>query len=192
MKKLLILFLSIAVFLPSCKDDDDVLNDSNVLQYDGDNQSAPVFNQGTSVAAAYFPASYVATRSGKKIKDIEFFIRDVPAKTIVRVEKNGANNVPDEVLYELDVTGNVQGSNWNRIEFSNSADYIEIPSEGVWLTVEVQHDNADERSVGCDNGPADTNGDWIYSDTDSQWKSYRERTNNAVDINWNIRANLTD
>jgi len=191
MKKLLLLFLSIAVLLPACKDDDGFTDNLAVLQYDGDNQSAPVFEQGTSVAAAFFPANYVATRAGTKIRDIEFFIRDIPAKTIVRVEKNGSNNQPEEVLYELDVTNSLQGSSWNRIEFTSS-DYIDIPTEGVWLTVEVRHDNSDERSVGCDSGPADTNGDWIYSDTDNQWRSYRDRTNNAVDINWNIRANLTN
>jgi len=192
MKKLLFLFLSIAVLLPACKDDDGVINNLDVLQYDGDNQSAPIFEEGTSVAAAFFPASYVASRSDKKIRDIEFFIGDIPAKTIVRVEQNGPNDVPEAVLYELDVTNDLQGNNWNRIEFTNSADYIDLPSEGVWLTVEVRHDNADERSVGCDNGNAVENGDWIYHDSDNQWRTLRDRTGNQVDINWNIRANLTD
>ena len=192
MKKLLLLFLSIAILLPACRDDD--VNDNlSVLQYDGDNVSSPVFEQGTSVAAAFFPASFVASRSGSQIQDFEFFLRDIPARTIVRIESNGPNDVPESILYELDVTTNVQGNSWNRIEFDNSANFIDVPSDGVWLTVEVRHDNDGERSIGCDAGnPVNPNGDWVYSDIDNQWRTLRDRTGNQVNINWNIRANLAN
>ena len=67
MKKLLFLFLSIAILLPACRDDDGVVFEDLIqgeLQYDGDNLSAPILNQGTSVAAAFFPASFVADYTG--------------------------------------------------------------------------------------------------------------------------------
>ena len=177
------------VLLPSCKDDDDFVD--NALQYDGDNQNAPVFEVGTSIAAAYFPTSYVSNYTGKKIEKIEFYIRDVPAETIIRVQKDGSN-APGEILYELDVTNDVNGNSWNQIVFTNSADFIELTGDAIWLTLEVKHNNPNEQSVGCDSGPANANGDWIFSDTDNEWKTYRNRTNNAVDINWNIRAVLID
>lgn len=191
MKKLLFLFLSLAVILPACKDDDDVTGQvGNVLQYDGDNLSAPVFEVGVSEPAVYFPSSFLTPFIGKKISGIEFFVAEIPAEMEIKVLKAGANNIPGDAIVQDDITGlNIQGTSWNEWPLT---DPIEITGEGLWLAIRVKHDNADERSIGCDTGPAVTNGDWIFSDTDNDWKTLRERTNNAVNINWNIRAKLID
>lgn len=189
MKKLLFLLLSLAVILPSCKDDDDVLND-NALNYDGDNFSAPVFEVGVSTPSVYFPSSFLEPYIGKKISGIEFFVADIPAEMEIQVLKAGNGNTPGDMIVQDDITGlNIQGTNWNEWPLT---DPVEITGEGLWIAIQVKHDNADERSIGCDAGPAVSNGDWIFSDTDNDWKTLRERTNNAVDINWNIRAKLID
>lgn len=190
MKKLLFLFLSLAIILPSCKDDDDVIND-NVLQYDGANQSAPIFEVGVSEPAVYFPSSYLQSFIGKKINELEFFVGDIPAEMVLRISQEDGDNQPGLTMFEEDITGlNIQSTSWNLWQLDNP---IEIRGDkGLWLSISVKHNNSDERSIGCDTGPAVNNGDWIFSDSDNEWKTLRNRTNNAVDINWNIRANLTD
>ena len=190
MKKLLFLLLSLAVILPSCKDDDNVINDT-VLQYDGANLSAPIFDQGVSEPAVYFPTSYLQNFIGKKISELEFFVGDIPAEMVLKISQEDGNNRPGLTLFEEDITGlNIQSASWNIWELASP---IEITGDkGIWISIRVKHNNPDERSIGCDAGPAVTNGDWIFSESDNDWKTLRNRTNNVVDINWNIRANLID
>ncbi|NBC09496.1 MAG: hypothetical protein GVY26_20080, partial [Bacteroidetes bacterium] len=47
-----------------------------------------------------------------------------------------------------------------------------------------------QQSIGCDAGPNQSNGDWLYDSNDSQWLPYTDRTPES--INWNIRGELTE
>jgi len=113
MKKLLFLFLSLAVILPACKDDDDVINE-NVLQYDGDNLSAPVFEEGVSEPAVYFPSNYLQSYIGKRINGIEFFVADIPAEMEIKILQAGSGNTPGLPLFSAVVpVADVTPTAWN-------------------------------------------------------------------------------
>ncbi len=186
MKKLLFLLLGTFLIFTACKKDETVpQNESGAeFQYDGANQSAPFLENGTHVAAARFPASLTGAHKGKNLDYIEFFLLNRPTRCEVVVYDAGSDNQAGKVLYSADITSGVAAPSWNRYILTAP---VEITGEDLWIGIKVFH-NDRIASVGCDPGPAVNNGDWIFSDSDNEWKTLRERTNRGVNINWNIRG----
>ena len=46
------------------------------------------------------------------------------------------------------------------------------------------------QAMGCDAGPSISGGDWMWQESDGEWQTFRERSTD--NINWNIRASMTD
>ena len=46
-------------------------------------------------------------------------------------------------------------------------------------------------NLGCDAGPTDGGGDWLFRDSDGEWDSFRQRAG-GESINWNIRGIITE
>jgi len=186
MKKYLFLFLCATLVFQSCQDDEVVIpTPSNVLNYDGPNFSAPSLPQGIYEAAVRFEAEEVADFQGKKLKEVEVYFVSVPASPQIKVYAQGTGGTPGNVLHTGSLApSDTSPNSWTRYTIPNP---IDIPAEGLWISVRVDHPN-DFGSVGCDEGRADANGDLFFVNADNVWMTLREYTNGEADINWNIRG----
>ena len=183
MKKLSFLFLSFVLVFTACKKDDIAVAE---FYYDGENQSAPYLDAGTHDMAARFTANSTRKYEGRILEEVEFYILTKPSKVEVRIFGQGTATEPGDMLYSKDVTAEVNASSWNHHKLDTP---VVIKGEDLWICIRAVHDDR-ITSLGCDVGPANDNGDWIKSDSDNQWKSLRERTNQSVNINWNVRGHL--
>ena len=186
MKKLLFLFLGLSLVFTACKKDDEEIIDAD-LHYDTANQSAPFLEAGVHEAAARFTANQTRALQGRNLIEVDYYLLEMPAKVEVRVFGMGTADEPGNLLYTKDVTSTSNGSSWNTHVLDTP---VEILGEDLWVCVKVLH-NSRINSVGCDVGPANNNGDWTFSDSDNDWKSLRDRTEQNVNINWNIRGKVS-
>jgi len=189
MKKLLLLTMTIAFLAIGCQDDDE----STVLRYDGDNSSAPLLDPDVYEAAVRFPTSLTNPYAGLKLTQVEFYILNEPGSCEIKIYGEGNSSSPGTALYESGLIS-VDNGEWNTHTLSSS---IDITGDDLWISVEFSHAGT-SRTVGCDQGPAATNGDWIFSSITGEWLTLRQFTiNNAgpdaeVSINWNIRGILEE
>ena len=178
------LLLFAALFMVACGDDDTNPTPDNVLRLDGDNNSGPLLAAGEHELAVHFTSAKMADYAGQKLTEVEFFVgQPLPANCRVRVYRGGVNT-PGTQAYEFDVTNGLQTLKWNKHKLSTPVD---LTGEDLWISVFVVHTN-EQQSIGCDAGPRKDGGDWLFSGSDSQWKTYQARTNESV--NWNIRGTV--
>lgn len=191
MKKVLLFALLASLSFMACNNDDDdnptPTTFEDELRYDGENLTGPVLSAGTYEAAARFPASFLEEYEGRSIEAINFFLGDIPAGCVVKVyEGTTTGNQPENEIYSFDVSAGVQAPSWNRLTLNNP---IPVGSEDLWLSIVLVH-NQEQQSIGCDAGPNQTNGDWLYDSNDGQWLPFVDRT--PDNINWNIRGELSE
>lgn len=198
MKNPLFFLLMLALFVGACKDDDDnqdepiFSNAQDIINHDGVNFSAPVLPPGQYEMSAFFPGSSLTQYQGKFLRDVAVYLTNVPAATQIVIYGTGQNGAPGDVLYEANVGGAMVPDSWNAHRLSSA---IEITGEDLWLTIYVDHrtdSNDSFGSVGCDAGPANTNGDKIFDFAGGSWTTFRDYSSGESDINWNIRGNITD
>jgi hypothetical protein len=175
-------FLFGALLFASCKDDDTALPaGATLLKYDGGNASGPILDAGNHEFAVRFPASTLTGLVGKKLTEVQVFVGNVPPKRcVVKLYSAGNASNPGSLFYEKDVSSFLKLLQWNKFSVSQ-----EITGDDLWVAVFVELDTR-QQSIGCDSGPRQTNGDWLYSESDQLWRTYEERTSESV--NWNIRA----
>ena len=194
MNKFLILILSVFVLASGCKDDDEVILE-DVLKYDGANNNAPFFDTGIFEAATRFTAADIAPHEGRVLEEIEFYMHEsLPDECHIKVYEGGSNNGPSTLIYEADVTANIATNFWVSHVLTES---ISLNNDEYWFAVRVNHSSL-IRSFGCDAGPADGNGQWLWSSDDNVWDTFSNRNDgnpnapaSAFDVNWNIRAHLS-
>lgn len=187
MKRLsFLLLLSCAIFSYSCNDDD-VSPTTSVLSYDGENFSGPLLAAGQHELGARFLASQVSFFEGQQLTHVEFFMGpNFPAKCEVKVYGDNNSTSPGNLLYSKDVTDDLEGTTWNRHELTTP---ITIEPGDLWIAIAVEH-SGEQQSVGCDAGPADPNGDWLFQSSDNNWERYLDRTSESV--NWNIKGIIAE
>jgi len=188
MKKLFFLLFSIGLIAASCNPDPVDPASELELSLDGENQAAPFFDPGNHESAARFNANVMRQYEGKKLEAVEFYLVDRPAECEVRIYGQGTSSEPGALLYSGDVSNTVSGNVWNRHEIGNP---IDLDGGDIWIAIWVKTVSR-LTIMGCDPGPANANGDWIFSDGNNDWETFRDRTNNEVNINWNIRGDVTD
>ncbi len=172
-----------AFFVAACSDDDNPVPD-NVLRLDGENVSGPVLVTGEHELAVHFNTNIMADFAGRQLTEIEFFVGEtLPANCRVRVY-NGGTSAPGTQIYEFDVTNGLQTLRWNKHILATP---IDLNGGDLWLSVFVML-NSEQRPIGCDAGPRKDGGDWLFSSTDGQWRTFQARTNESV--NWNIRGTV--
>jgi len=181
MKKIFFLLLCGSLFFMSCKDDDNAVVE---LRYDDDNFSAPALPAGTFDAGQRFPSNIVDNYVGRKLTEVEFYIQDKPADCVLLIYGQGDANTPGTLLYSKNVDAEVSANSWTTHLIT---DDIEIKDEDLWIVVRLVQ-NSEIRSIGCDAGPAKTNGDLMLGEGETEWKTYRELSGGVVDVNWNIRG----
>lgn len=178
------LSLSALFFLSSCEKE---TLESSLLNYDGDNLSAPQFLPGDYQMAARFPVSELQSYQGKFLEEVQVYMEDRPTRAEVIVYGEGTSTTPGPIRYSAVVTTDMRRNQWNTHILSTP---IEITDEELWLAIMVRHRDP-MATVGCDRGPALANGD-LMMDDNGNWTDLRAFTNNAIDINWNIRGVLSE
>ncbi len=189
MKYLLLIFTAVfGLTFVACSDDDAEATIDADLYLDGINNTAPFFDPGTYQCAARFKQADLSDFQGKNLISVEYFILNMPTKCTIKIFDGSSPLQPGNLLYSRDVTSTTSASSWNLHPVEES---LTIGSSDLWLCVEVEHATR-TNSIGCDFGPAQADGDWIHTVTDTVWETYRERTENVVSINWNIRGHVEE
>jgi len=188
MKKYLFLLLAFTVIFQACQDDEAVPTPTNLLNYDGDNFSAPALDAGIYEAAARFNESEVTDFQGKQLTAVDVYFVSVPVSPRVKIYAQGADGIPGDILYDANITSEATTDSWTRHTLTTSVD---IPAEGLWISVRIDHPET-FGSVGCDEGAADPNGDLMFVNDDNAWTTLRDFTNGETNINWNIRGVVSE
>lgn len=186
MNKWTVIFFAIAAIgFTACTEDEEGLGLENTIHYDGPNQTAPVLPAGDYEAAARFTSAELSDYVGRKLIEVNFFIANLPQNCTIRIYDEGDAGTPGNVLYSASVSNSLRPFSWNTHEIRNP---IDITGEDLWIGVALTH-TATQQSIGCDAGPAQTDGDWLYRDSDQLWSTYRQISGES--INWNIRGRVT-
>jgi hypothetical protein len=186
MKNIFFIFLSCTFLFLSCKKDESTTTIE--LRYDGDYFSSPALPAGTFDAGQRFPSNIVDNYVGKTLDEVEFYIQDKPADCEILIYAEGTASSPGALVYSQNVINQVSANSWNTHTLSTP---VEIKNEDLWIVVRLIH-NSEIRSIGCDEGPASENGDWMLGEGRTEWDTYREISNQTVSVNWNIRGILSE
>ena len=179
-----IVLLLIGLTFAACKKDPapDVDPGLTVVNYDDNNQDAPTLPAGTFEAGVRFPASRMAEFNGAKLDQIQYYIRDVPRSAELRVYTLSNGDAPKDLRYSVNITAEIAEGSWMTHTLSTP---LTLDGQDLWVAIYFSTVQS-QRTIGCDPGPAVTNGDWLWDQADATWLPLRQRS--AVDINWNIRA----
>jgi hypothetical protein len=183
-KYLFMIFLVLGLI--SCGGDDDcceVGDEETLINYDGDNANAPNLPAGNFVFAIRLPLTTLNRLEGQNITAVSVFMYDIPSDVDL-VIYNEINNLPSRELYTQDITSTLSPNGWNSIALDTP-----FPVTGTTLWVGLDIDNQQMmQSIGCDLGPANVNGDWLFDGTDGEFIRFTNRVNDSV--NWNIRVTV--
>lgn len=162
------------------------LEDNQVLlNYDGRNVSAPILPPNTYEAAIKLSETMMGEVDGGKLVAVQVFFGDLPIDPEVKIYRGTFDGEPDELIHSVAFPSNLSGGAWNLFTLPEPVD---LTGDEHWIAVRFSIDS-DRAVIGCDAGPADNfGGDWTYDDADGLWRSLRIRTDNQIDINWNIRG----
>ncbi len=175
--------LSTAIGFTSCGDDE---AEETVLNYDGDNVTGPQFLAGEYVTAARFPNLIMRAYTGQTITALDIYILEVPnSAEVIIYGGDGSDASPATEIQSQNVS--LRANSWNRIPLSTP--YLVDGSE-IWLGLLFGVDRATQ-VTGCDAGPANANGDYLFQNSDRQWTTFRGLTT-TESINWNIRAIISE
>jgi len=183
-KYLLVMFLAIGMM--ACSDNDDccdVTDEETLLNYDSDNANAPNLPAGEYVFAIRLPLTLLNRLAGQNIRSVSVFMYDIPSEVDL-VIYDESSNLPSRELFNQDVTTSLSPDGWNTINLSSP---FEVTGETLWVGLDI--DNAQMmQSIGCDLGPANVNGDWLFDGADGEFIRFTNRVNDSV--NWNIRVTV--
>jgi hypothetical protein len=177
--KYLLFFLSLGLLLSCGKDAD---NDFITLNYDGDNRTAPTLPAGFYEFAVRFPANVTRNVQGLNIEEVDFYLYDAPDNIAITISPD-ANGLPGEIAYSQGV-GTLSLNGWNNVPMNTP---FALNGDAIWVGIQVQSAQT-KQTVGCDAGPANPNGDWLYDDADEEFRTFRDRVGDSV--NWNIRVKV--
>ena len=182
---LLVLF---GILFLACSDDNDNEPDgTNVLNYDGDNFTAPTLASGLYEFAVRFPSIITRNVDGRQIEQVSFYLYDIPNALYINLSPDLTPTLPGDIVNTQRV-GNLQANSWNTVTLDTP--YL-LDGSPVWIGIEVDLPQQ-MQSVGCDAGPANGNGDWLYDEDNREWATFSARTNNNESVNWNIRVILNE
>lgn len=187
MKYIGLLFaLSIGLTFFNCNEGDESNSNGAELSYDNGISSAPFFEEGVHEAAVRFPRSIMSNFVDKTLDRVDFYLVNAPNNCVVKIYNEGTDQGPGLLLYEADISTSVRVRSWNSHQLTES---LVLTGNELWISIEITHDERNN-TIGCDIGPALENGDWVSSDSQLGWSTYRDFTSDAVNINWNIRGVL--
>jgi len=154
------------------------------LRHDGSNFTAPSLPQGLYEAAVMFPSTFTGNDTGNKLVSVDYFIDEVPQTATLNIYIGGDID-PDSLVYSTGILGEISRNQFNTHTISST---IELTGQdNIWVGIQYMQGNFD-RTIGCDQGPAKTNGDWLFDAADGFFLPLSERS--STDINWNIRLTV--
>jgi len=185
MSKLYLFFIVLCtIIVTACGDD----NEEQMLHYDGENVNGPVFNEGAYITAARFPANIMNIYSENTLRAVDVYILERPsAARLVILRGDAATGTPTGEITGQSL-GSLNANSWNRITLNQP---VTIDGSEIWIGVDFSV-NSSIQVIGCDAGPANTNGDFILEDVPdgaNRWTTFRDLTS-TESINWNIRGIL--
>jgi hypothetical protein len=154
------------------------------LRHDGANVNAPNLVAASYEAAARFTSAQTGAVAGGSLTEVEFYLAFAPASVAVKIYGPGTATSPGSLLYSADVTAGATPNDWNRHTLQTP---LAVPAGDLWIAVAFTHPTT-QKTIGCDAGPAQTDGDWLYASTDGTWTPFNQRF--AISINWNIRGTV--
>lgn len=192
MKKILVLLLIFPLIF-SCKKEEEEPEPDVAMNYapsvgagkialhhDDYNTDAPIMEPGTYEMAARFSATDITSASNGELVAIQYYTELKPHQAELRIYSGGFN-APESVVYTADLIPDMNTNSWNTHEMLDS-----IPMEApIWIGIWFQV-LGEAKYIGCDPGPANENGDWMFSEADGDWERFETRT--GTSINWNIRG----
>lgn len=181
-----VLLGSLLLTLASCSDDDPQTDGDTVLNYDGANATAPILASGFYEFAARFTNRELSPHVGKTITEVSFYLYEIPDLLTLTLSPDNTIDEPAEILYSEDIR-NATRNSWNTVVLQTP---FPIDGTPLWIGIQVELAEAIQ-TVGCDAGPANSNGDWLYSNNPPTWSTYRARTT-TESVNWNIRATISE
>ncbi len=155
------------------------------LSHDGSNVDAPQFPSGVYEGSVRFTPADLAGLDGKSLVEVIFYTLDLPRSATLRIYQGTENNGPKELLLSDAIGSELTSESWHRLTLDTP---IALDTQqDLWIG--FRFDNpADARVLGCDPGPAATHGDYLFDSSDGQWRKLSIRTNNGININWNLRG----
>lgn len=150
------------------------------IHHDDYNTDAPVLEPSTYEMAARFLTSDLSASTGGQLVGVQYYMYLKPHQAELRVYKGG-NNAPGNIVYTADLIQEMSANAWNYHAMSDSVLIDEQMWIGIWFEV-----LGEEKYIGCDPGPANPNGDWMFDESDGDWIRFINRT--EANINWNIRG----
>ena len=154
------------------------------INYDGNNLTAPQLPAGTYEGGIRIESDLVNTYNGFTLKEVHFHIATLPSTCAIKIYQGSNQDAPDALIYSEIVTDDLAADSWNIHTLQRS---VTLTDQDIWVVVQFSHAE-DQRTLGCDPGPAATNGDWVRDA--SGWQTLRQLTN-TININWNVRAIVT-
>ena len=185
MKYYLYLLTIIIIGIAGCGNDDDSF-DPYLINHDGPNATSPALPIGDYEAGAHFNVNFVSGYLDKNLIAVDYFMYNIPDRVEVRVSASLGSSIPGGIIFSRDVTNEIIPFSWNRLDLGTPISL----DNGLWLSVYFENSVDDLQVIGCDGGPGQANGDWLYDSFDNQFLSYRSRTGES--INWNIQGVLAD
>ncbi|MEL6388606.1 MAG: hypothetical protein AAFQ02_00475 [Bacteroidota bacterium] len=182
-----LILLALGLVLFSCSDDSDEPTEGLIINYDSDNVTAPNLPAGFYEFAVRFPANITRDLVDRQLTQVSFYLYERPDELWITVSPDATATTPGNLLVEQQVT-NLRSNSWNTISLDSP--YTFSNNAPIWIGVQIIHNQSALQTVGCDAGPANPNGDWLFDDADGQWLTFRDRVNDSV--NWNIRAIISD
>ena len=154
------------------------------LNYDASNLTAPQLSTGTFEAAAKFTDNETANLQNGQLTEVYFYLLNTPQSASVKIYKGTNQGFPEELVYSKGVTSDMSANSWNHHILDTPVD---IDQRDLWIAIRLNHSQPDQ-TIGCDPGPANANGDWLFESADGNWDKLLRRSNNEANINWNIRG----
>lgn len=153
----------------------------DTLHFDGDHQAnMGLSNGGPFKIAVHFPASIVNPVVSGTVEKLQFYIGELPTSYVLKIWSEGTATGPGNELLSLDVTNQLIPFSWNFVTLNTP---VIVETTGFWAGCAVNHASG-KHPVGCDQGTANINGNWISVGTGG-WMHNPGYTNLG---NWNFRA----
>lgn len=162
----------------------EVLPPAVQLNYDGENVTAPLLPDGVYEAAVLFTPVELAGLDGKQATEVILFVQNVPISATVRFFEGSSNGSPESLVSSQGIRSELVEDSWSRISLSSPVTIDE--EKDLWLTLRFEL-SGDSQTLGCDAGPAEAYGDFLFDDSDGQWQKLSSRTSGGININWNLR-----
>lgn len=179
-----ILFLFLLPLVFSCGEDGGIEGD-NVLHYDGANVTAPTLPPGVYVPAIRFPQNLMRNVEGRSIEAVSIYMYEVPEVVRLVLAYDRSPQEPTGAIYQEDITDQLSSNSWSTVNLSTP---YGISGAALWAGLQMNI-LSPVQTIGCDSGPANANGDWLFDGFDQQWLKFQDRSGES--INWNIRVILS-